>query len=450
MRKHFKLFVFLLTAIVCTVGLIAFGAESVFDFLFGGGVAMAMAGGVDVGTLVEGGSTSEDVLAAGLQEDDLKKIVVKIRPSDVPLDTLTREIGNTMSVSNRESGGYEVGTRDVEDATTLVYNGGSDVVNLRVGKKAIWQKNDTIHIPDVLGGDGKPLMLYVAGKDNAANTLQVIAANPVGGNIPAIPNETKLVRLGKAMGETDAQTDAFTTLPTDRKNYTQIHMTQVEVSQLLEIQNKKVVLDFTTHKEVAIWDWKRAMEFTNLFGIKSKFTDSVNNKTIYTSEGVFHQISEVSEYNPLVAPKNSDWVRITKEIFDGNNGADRRIVLAGSDWLAWASDIDAYSKQQRPENVEVVHGVRFNKIITNFGELLVKPMSTLFLGDYSKCAIVLDISYVRKDIQEALQVQELDFNKTGIKRVKAVRMLENYCLYLENLPVHRKIIPQVESGTTES
>lgn len=447
MRKHFKLFTFLFVAMVCAIGIIAFGAESVLDFLFGGGVAMAMAGGVDVGSLVSQGLSTEEIIDAGLQEDDLKKIVVKIRPSDTPLDTLTREIGNVLSVSNRETGGYEVGTRDISDATTLVYNGGSDVVNLRVGKKAMWQIADTIHVPDVLV-DGVPLMLRVCGKDNSAGTLQVIAANPASGNIPAIPNESVLIRLGKAMAEQDAQTDAFTALPTSRVNYTQIHMTQVEMSVLAEIQRTKVALDFSTHKEMSIWDWKRSMELSNLFGKKGIQTDPVTGQPIYFSEGIWNQIPGVSTYNPSATPTNADWVTITKEIFDGNNGADRRVVLAGSNWIAWASKVDSYSKQQRPENVEIVHGVRFNKILTNFGELLVKPMNTLFMGSYSDCAIVLDMSYVRKDVQEALKVKELDYDSSGIKRVKALRMLETYCLYLENLPTHRKIVPQAEAGTT--
>ena len=147
----------------------------------------------------------------------------------------------------------------------------------------MWQSSDTIYLPEIIGGDSKPLMLYVCSKDNSASTLQVVAANPIDGKIPAIASGTKMMRLSKAMGEVDAQTDPFVTLPTDRKNYTQIHMTQVEVSVISEIINKRVPIDFTTHKETSIWDWKRAMELTNLFGKKGKFLDPVANKMIYSS-----------------------------------------------------------------------------------------------------------------------------------------------------------------------
>lgn len=444
MKRNLKLIISLLIAAVIMAGFMTYGADPVLSAL-GTGVGMTLLvapGMVGNGTLVEGTVLGEDYDTAQLTLEDLNKIVVKVRPSDTPLDTLTREIGNTATVKNRETGGYEVGTRDIEDASTAAYAGGSDVTNLAVGKKVMWQVSDTIFVPEIPGSDG-PLMLYVCSKDNAAGTLQVIAVNPVGGYIPAIASGTKLMRLSKAMGEVDAQTDPFATLPSNRKNYTQIHMTQVEVSVISELYNKTVAMDFSTHKEVSIWDWKRAMEFTNLFGVKGKFVDPVGNKTIYTSAGLWNQLTGITDYNDAATPTNADFVAMTREIFEGNNGSDKRILLAGPDLIVWLSKVDAYAKQFDSRVTEVVLGVKFNKIETNFGELLVKPMSNLFVGDMSKCGMVLDMSYIRKDIQEPLQVTELDLDKTGVRRVKAVRLLENYCLFAENLAVHKKIIPAV-------
>ncbi len=441
MKKHLKLISTLIVMLLVTVGFVAFGAESMLDFLVGSGTiitSMAIAG---PGTAVEGTLTAEAVKSAGMELEDLNKIVVKVRPSDTPLDTLTREIGNISHVKNRETGGFEVGTRDVADITTFAYAGASDVTNLRVSKKSMWQVQDTIYCPEITGGDGKPLQLYVCAKDNAASTLQVVATNPVEGVIPAIADATKLIRLSKAMGEVDAQTDPYATLPTDRKNYTQIHMTQVEMSVLEGLQNKRADMNFSTHKEVSIWDWKRAMELTNLFGKKGKFVDPVANKTIYTSDGLWNQVTGFSDYDTSKTPTNAMFVQMAKEIFDGNNGSDRRIMLAGSEFITWLASIEAYMKQLEAMKTEQIFGIKFSKIETPFGELLIKPMSTLFVGEMSKCGLVLDMSYIRKDVQEALQVTELDLNKTGQRRVNAVRMLENYCLFAENLPVHRRIIP---------
>ena len=41
----------------------------------------------------------------------------------------------------------------------------------------------------------------------------------------------------------------------------------------------------------------------------------------------------------------------------------------------------------------------------------------------------------------------LDLDATGQRRVKAVRILENYCLYVENQPVHCKLTYEPVAAT---
>lgn len=444
MKTKLKIFLMLSVVAIITVSL-GGGFGSIADFLIGGApIAYAMAGAVvGPGTGVEGAVTSETLKAAGdIVDDDLNKLIVKVRPSDTPLDTLTREIGNVQRVSSNECGGYEVGTRDILDTVLVATDGLSDVANIPIGKKGMWQVKDTIFVPGVTGGDNKPLMLYIAGKDNAAGTLQVIAVNPVNNKIPVIPQDSAILRLGKAMSETAAQTEAFTALPVTRKNFTQIHMCQVEETIIAELIAKKVVLDFSTHKELAIWDMKRGMEFTNLFGVKSLTRDPNTGELVYTSDGLWNQLTGTSTYNKAVAPTNAHFVQLTKEIFDGNNGSEKRLLLAGTDYIKWLSAIPDFSKQIEAKSVDYVEGVRFNRIVTNFGELLVKPMSGLFVGPFSECAMVLDMTYIMKYVFEPLQTKELDLDSSGQRRVKALRMLENYALFAENLDVHRKIKPQ--------
>lgn len=443
MKTKIKLFLMITAVLLMAVG-IGGGLENMADFLIGGSAVFAMAGAiVGPGTAAEGAVTFETLKEAGeILDDDLNKLIVKVRPSDTPLDTLTRELNNVREVKSNECGGYEVGTRDVLDAVLVATDGLSDVANIAVGKKGMWQIKDTISVPTVLGGDGKPLMLYIAGKDSAAGTLQVVAVNPVNDKIPVIAQNAPLMRLGKAMSETAAQTDAFAALPITRKNYTQIHMTQIEQSVIAELAKKQVNLDFSTHKELAIWDMKRSMEYTNLFGVKSTFVDPVTGERIYTSDGLWNQLTGTSTYDKTKTPDNKAFVQLTKEIFDGNNGSERRVLLAGPDYIKWLSQVDAYSKQVEATSVEVVHGVRFNRIITNFGELLVKSMSGLFVGPFSECGMVLDMSYIVKYIFEPLQTKDLLLDDTGLKRVKAQRLLENYALFAENLDVHRRIKPQ--------
>lgn len=450
-RQRQKLIGAFILAVIAFMLVSVVGIDGLSTFMFGGGAIFAMAGAiVGPGTSAEGTVTQETYKAVEeLTEEDLNRMIVKVRPSDTPLDTLTREINNTQKVESRECGGYEIGTRDISDITLASIAEAGDVKAMKVSKKDMWQTYETILVDGYIGSDGKPLMLYIVDKTPADSTITVVPVNGVGGNVPTIVEGTKLLRLGNAMAELDAQTTVFSALPSNRKNYTQIHMTQVEVSHLSELQKKKVAIDFSTHKELAIWDMKRRMELTNFFGIKGKTINPLkNNDLVYTSEGLWHQTPNAFEIDWSKKPTNADWVAMTRNIFDGNNGSDRRMLFAGPEFIEWISHVDAYTKQVEAKNVEVVHGVRVNRIETSFGQLLVKSLSGLFVGEYSKCGLVLDMSYVTKYVHEALQTTPLELDKTGQRRAKAHRILENYALFLENLDAHRKIRPIYGSATT--
>lgn len=417
--------------------------DSLYAFLFGGsGVSFAavMAGVVGPGSMTEGGithqSTEED--NGEIHDLDLDAIVVKVRPSETPMDTLMRELKNSRKTGSIKTGGWEVGTRDVEDKVTVELTGSSDVHDITVGLKNMWMRDDTVLVPGVSGGDGKPLMLFVLGKDNTNSRLNVVAANPVDGKIPNIPANSVLLRLGNAKAETDAQTTPFALQPTPRYNFCQIHMCQVEESVVENLAKKKVAMDFSTYKEQTMWDWKRAMEYTNLFGVASVVTNPNDGKLVYTSDGLWNQVDKAWEFDASKAFDKAAYVNMTKYVFSDNNGSERKILFAGDDLIERMSDVSEFQQQIKPENVEVVHGIRFQRIVTNFGELLVKSHK-LFRGAFADSALVLDMSYITKDVYEPLHTKVLNLDESGQKRVMAHRMIEHYCLYAENLPTHCKI-----------
>lgn len=425
----------LVVAVVC-------GATDWYSFLLGsGGISLGFAAGVvGPGTSTEGGvthqSTEED--NGEIHDLDLDAIVVKVRPSETPMDTLMRELKTSRPCKSIQTGGWEVGTRDVDDKVTAALTGTSDVQDITVGKKNMWVKDDTILVPSVKGGDGKPLMLYVLGKNNTAGTLNVIAANPVDNKIPGIPVDAVLLRLGNAKSETDAQTTPFALQPTPRYNFCQIHMCQVEESVVESLAKKKVAMDFSTYKEQSMWDWKRAMEYTNLFGVASVITNPNDGKLVYTSDGLWNQVDKVREFDGSKAFDKAEYVAMTKFIFADNNGSERKILFAGDDLIERMSDVKEFQQQIDPKNVEIVHGIRFQRIVTNFGELLVKSHK-LFRGDFADNGLVLDMSYITKDVYEPLHTKVLNLDESGQKRVVAHRMIEHYCLFAENLPVHCKL-----------
>jgi hypothetical protein len=183
------------------------------------------------------------------------------------------------------------------------------------------------------------------------------------------------------------------------------------------------------------------MEFANLFQVGGLSKDD-NGELVHLATGIWWQMDRESQIDFSKDMTDDDWNALGKDIFEGNNGSDRRFLLAGPELMLHISKVHSYAKQLEAKNTELVLGVRVYKIETPFGELLVKPMGTLFDGYFAKCGIVLDVNYIKKFVMEPLTATVLELDKTGQRRVKnAVRMHETYSLFLENLPVHRRIIP---------
>ena len=383
---------------------------------------------------------------ANYLEDDLNPTIVKIRPQDAPIDTITRMIGNTEKSESWEAGGWEIGTREVSD--TLKANVEVGVNTVKVSTPDMWLVGDTFILTKedgpVLDAESKPISCLIVAKSPSGElTVQRVGAS-TNTQMPAVTSTgVSALRLSRAVSELTASVTGFALQPTDRKYYNQIHMCQVEESVIHELHKKKVTMDFSTYKEQTIWDFKRGMEFANLFQVGG-LSKNEKGELVHLATGIWWQMNEQSTIDFSKAMTDDDWNALGKDIFEGNNGSERRFLLAGPELMLHISRVPAYAKQLEAKNTEMVLGVRVYKIETPFGELLVKPMGTLFDGYFSKCGIVLDVNYLKKYVMEPLTATVLELDKTGQRRVKnAVRLHETYSLFLENLPVHRRIVPAV-------
>ena len=397
-------------------------------------------------TVVGANAPSTTVNEAGYIEDDLNKQIVKVRPQDTPIDTFTREIANNEPCKSWEAGGWEIGTRETRD--TVKAGVSASATTITVDNPDMWKPGDTFIVHTYsssadqgpkLDGSGNPVQCLIKSISGDALTIQRVGS--LSAAIPAISEDDILCRLSPAVSELEASVEGYTIQPSDRKYYNQTHMCQVEESVVHSLLKKKVAMDFSVYKEQTIWDFKRGMELCNLFGVGG-LSKNAKGELVHLSTGLWWQMNQQSTVDFSQAMTDQNWNAIGKAIFEGNNGADRRLLFAGNTLLEQLANAKSYQKQLEAKNTELVLGLRVYKIETPFGELLVKPMGSLFEGYFSKCGMVIDPNYVKKFIMEPLQTTNLDLNKTGQRRVdNAVRMHETYSLFLENLPCHRKIVP---------
>lgn len=404
------------------------------------------------GTTVVGAAAPGDTLEEpGYLDEDLDKKLVLIRPQDTPIDTFTRTIANNVRSQSWEAGGWEIGTRETRDVVDTAYVAGTSTANvLVVDNVDMWRPGDSFIIHSyssgadqgpMLDSSSKPIQCLVKSVDTANSKLTVQRVGTLSATLPDVAADSILCRLSPAVSELEASVEGFAIQPSERHYYNQIHMTQVEESVIHSLLKKKVAMDFSVYKEQTLWDFKRGMELSNLFGVGG-LSKNAKGEPVHVATGLWWQMDQESSVDFSAAMSDGDWNAIGKAIFTGNNGSDRRLFFAGNDLLAQIANAKSYTKQLEAKNTEMVLGLRVYKIETPFGELLVKPMGSLFEGYFSKCGMVIDPNFVKKYVMEPLTTTQLELNKTGQRRVdNAVRIHETYSLFLENLPCHRKIVP---------
>ena len=268
--------------------LMAEGTAAVVD---SGSTATALEKGTKVST------PERDVLASydyrkwspDLIEDDVDQNVVQIRPYANQLDTILRYLG-TKNVKTFEYEYYAISSRDVNDKVvefTPSVNGAKQgcTATLKVNNPSNFDVTDTIHVLEA-GEDEKPLMLYVYQKSQDGTTLYVTCSEDqvvtvTGGyQVPAIAAGKEVYAMARAAAETDVLSPAVEFLPEKNRGYCQRFMFQISESNYAKMADKEVKWDLSEIEEEALFDYRRRMEASFLFGHMGKIKIPNSNKYV--------------------------------------------------------------------------------------------------------------------------------------------------------------------------
>jgi len=388
-----------------------------------------------------------DDAAENLLRPEISKLITKIRRDVYPLDTIMREIGKVRPIDSEEWKYYSKDERGLQDKLTAEYAfAGAKSGQLSVNSAHYWAPHDTVLIPTVNGGDSKKLRALVSAVDVALNKITITPVNGrtigsaevLGDLMPGVPNETFITRIGNAHGETDAQTEPVEIAPYDTFNYAQIFMAQVEESLVAKKHLKEVDLNIMDYKEDAIINMRAESELAMIFGYPKKgFYDPILRKKVNLCGGADYYITKNKTYTKSVAITNAIFNSWTKYIFTGNNGSDRRLYFVGNNLLERMLNADIVQKQMEAKATEMVAGIRFNRIETGFGELLIRRHQAFDeVYGYSDNGLVLDMEHIERGIYEPTQVKKLNLDETGQKRVDARRILEHWSMAFKDLDTH--------------
>lgn len=399
---------------------------------------------------------------------NLDKKVMKIRPMSTPLEQITRGKGGR-HINSMVTKYYSVGTRPVSttlkdqvekqesgDRTTIKVTDGNlftedDTIRV-VGVKAITKEDGTAYGPGEIVPD---LVLKVIGIDEKTGDISVYAVNgekdennrPI--RLPQILADTRLLRMGKACSEFDAQTGMFNNLPTAEEQYCQNFMLQVEQSTFEKMWANEPGWTFSDMEEEAVYDFKLTRELTSLFGVKNKIQhSSKKNQITYFTKGIWWMAGkditlgrwvadEEAEGGKKLVIDENELVDFSKDLFIGVASTKRKVLFAGSDMVAAISKIK--SERFRAKETVSIWDLTFVSFKTDFGEVLLIHHELFDQAGMSDCGFAIEDGYLEKRIFIAFERSAKDLKAAGIRNSDAVVLQEVSCLVLKNAKAHARV-----------
>lgn len=389
-------------------------------------------------------------------ENTIDQKIVKINPSSTPIDQISR-LADARTVKSFEFEYYSVDTLPrsaTVAADTLAVDPKLETavqpVSITISEGEIFQVSDTIMVNGVQGYDenGQPdgdLILYVRGI-NTDGSLSCIAVNGIVsgtlvGGIPVIPKDTKLIRMGRAAAEIDAQSPAYEALPQKEVNFCQIFKFQVEQSTFQNMHQKEIPWSFSDLEESAVMDMRMGMEKSFIFSKKRKIWDALKKSWIYITGGIWWQAGKEFEYDPSKPADEAEVIEMLKEAFTGNGGNKKRVLVAGSDYIERLNKI-TFNRQVDGEQTQTNWGIDFTLLKSKFGIVNVLHSETFDDAEMSGAALLIDPEYLDKHIFKPFGREELDLKKAGVRNTDAVVLTEVSALTLRYPNAHMRIVPK--------
>jgi hypothetical protein len=408
----------------------------------GGAIIKGMAVALPGQAIVGGPGTTESIDAASpeLLEDAVLKKIIQTHPSSFPLDTM---VGLT-SEQKTDSWEYEafetpyIPYRTTTTTATTAQPFASAF--LSVANIDFIRNESVLFVKSVIGSDGAWLALLVTSIQRGGTPqIQVMALNPTtAGYVPAIASGSEIIIGPIAASELNMQVDPQTPLPQMFNNWNQLFMCQIEQGDYAEAHQKKVNWGWKDMHEYAIMDFRARRTVSYYLGFGGRFVDPIHNVVKYTTKGIYRQIKRVYTVTPTWT--DADFVDFTQYVFIGNKGSRKKALLAGDQLIANISKTPVL-KQQNAMSTEVVWGLEFKKIVTNFGSIYILYDPMLTEMGLSEHGVVLDPEFLVRTNFDGIHYNKLDLKSAGIRRVKAESIAEASSVLLRNMDSHVWVKP---------
>jgi len=398
-------------------------------------------------------TTEVNKISPELLLNEIDSRIVRIKPSATPVDQISRLAG-ARNAGSMIVDYYSVDIKEIKDEVVAFeesadysdFNGGK-VYRIRFKTNRVFNETDTVLVPNnTIAPDGTsrnayPLVGFLSKRLDNPGEFIIIFTNTLPDGYEIDPYNIigeNVVRMGRAAAELDVQTPIFESIPRKSRNFCQIFKSQIEQSTLVKIANKEVGWDFSDQEEIAISDMRRGMEKSFLFGQQARITDPVRNEEIFFTGGIWTQAGKEIVLGDTF--NTSDLVNLAREVFVGNSGSNRKLLIGGSKFIARLHNIDDVQRVIGARDYVTKWGIDFSELHTKFGTFYVLLSETFDECGHADDAMVIDPEYMTKYSHIPFQTERLDLRSAGVRNTDAVVVTEASCLVLRMPSAHFRII----------
>ncbi|MCS7083147.1 MAG: hypothetical protein N2561_07430 [Bacteroidetes bacterium] len=261
------------------------------------------------------------------------------------------------------------------------------------------------------------LQIYVAAKSGNQLTLRALdGTSSFSLNLPA--NST-IVRLGIGVGEIKGSVDSRYVLPTIQYNFHQKFMATLRISRVRMDLATYDTNTWVRNLERALDDFRSTQELALLRGRRAERAEGGDK--IYYMGGIEEFASKTITYSGSLSYNNL--ISWAEQIFADNNGSPERLLFAGSGVMADLMALPPFSNTLVNQEVEV-RDIRFQRLVTNWGTLLVAHHPLLDEIGQRNTAYVVDLAQITKKVFRPLETTEVNVYQSGGDDLFEVRMQE--------------------------
>lgn len=392
-----------------------------------------------------------------LLRNAIDRRITKIMPTSTPIDQLSRcampRHANAMTVDY-----YSVDTRPTGTVTKTAVaessgtrNGEIYTVILQTEDNSIFDVSETVLVPEVKGGNGQPLMLYVVKVTDSGIVVApvngITVKNAPEGSLffPAIPAGSKIERMDRAAAELDVQTSQFACVPKKERNNCQIFKMQVETSTLAKLANKEVGWSFSDQEEAAVIDMRLGMEKSFIFGQKAIISDPEKKQPVYFTQGIWGQAGK--EFNLILDNMDENkLIALAAHVFANGAGSKRKILVAGTKLIEQINQV-TFKRFVSGDESFTRWGIQFREIVSNFGSIYVVHSEVFDQCGHEADGIIVDPDYMTKYVHIPFRADTLDLRAAGMRNTDAVVLTEASCLVLRYPNAHCRVIGVTEADS---